>query len=248
MQEKVFFENSNGIKLCGILSNNGNPVIILCHGFSTSKESRTYVKLEAMLNDKGFSTFRFDFFGHGESGGKFEDITISEAVDDVLNAIKFLKRKGYARIGLMGSSFGGMASLLAASRTNELFVLALKCPVSDYLGKLVVQGGVGQWKEKGYCYYESGDGRKLKLNYSFLEDAEKVSGYEAAKKIRIPTLIVHGDKDETVPVDQSKKTASIIENCRLEVIEGEDHHFSKDNETVLKLISEFIAEEASCFL
>ncbi|MFQ5834453.1 MAG: alpha/beta hydrolase family protein [bacterium] len=253
MQKKLFFENTKENKLCGILanptSNKEKPVIILCHGFSTSKDSYTNIRLEKILNEKGISTFRFDFFAHGESEGEFEDITISEAVDDILNAIRFLKELGYSKIGLVGSSFGGLASVIAASKTDDLFILALKSPVSGYLGKLVVEETkkeIETWKEKGFIYYTSGDGGELKVNYSFFEDAEKVNGYEAAKKIKIPTLIVHGDNDESVPIEQSKKIVDLIENSKLEIIESADHRYSKpeDFEKMLDLISKFIMENS----
>ncbi len=253
MQEKLFFENSRGSRLCGILanptSNKDRPIMILCHGFSTSKDSYTYVRLEEILNGKGISTFRFDFFAHGESEGEFEDITISEAVDDILNAIRFLKESGYLKIGLVGSSFSGIASVIVASKTDDLFILALKSPVSDDLGKLVAQESkqeIKTWKEKGFIYYTSSDGRGLKLNYSFFEDDEKVNGYEAAKKIKIPTFIVHGDSDESVPIEQSKKIVGLIENSRLEIIEGADHRYSKpeDFEKMLGLISEFVIKNS----
>jgi len=88
MKDKVFFKNSRGNRLCGILSDptedKSNPIIILCHGFSSSKNGRTYQALESKLNTEEISIFRFDFFGHGESYGLFEDITTSEAVDDVM--------------------------------------------------------------------------------------------------------------------------------------------------------------------
>jgi len=218
MQNKLFFKNSKGNKLCGILSNptssKEKPIIILCHGFSSSKDSQTYIRLEKRLNDKGISTFRFDFFGHGESEGKFEDITISEAVDDVLNAIKFIRDLDYKRSGLFGSSFGGMAAIIAASKTRDLFVLALKSPVSDYHGKIITNE----------------------------MDSKKNIGYKAAKKIKIPTLIVHGDKDKTVPIEQSKKTASLIKNCKLEIIKGADHRYTnpKDFEKMIDLVTKFI--------
>lgn len=253
MQEKLFFENNRGNRLCGILanptSNKNGPIMILCHGFTTSKDSYTYIRLEKILNGKGISAFRFDFFAHGESEGEFEDITISEAVDDILNAIRFLKELGYSKIGLVGSSFGGIASVIVASKTDHLFILALKSPVSDDLGKLVAQESkqeIKTWKEKGSIYYTSSDGRGLKLNYSFFEDDKKVNGYEAAKKIKIPALIVHGDNDESVPVEQSKKIAGLMENSRLEIIQGADHRYSKpeDFERMLGLISEFIIKNS----
>lgn len=253
MQKKLFFENNKGDKICGVLSNptsdKQKPIIISCHGFTTSKESSTCVSLERILNKHSIATFRFDFFGHGESEGKFEDITISEAVNDILNAIKFLKAKGYSKIGLVGSSFGGMASILAASKTDDLFVLALKCPVFDLLGKLISQVNrypVEKWKEKGFIWHTNAVGKKSKLKYSFFEDAEKVKGYEAAKKIKIPILIVHAGEDKSVPVEQSIKAAGLIEDCRLEIIKGANHEFSnpEDLKEVLDLISEFIIENS----
>lgn len=252
MQEKLFFENTKGNKLCGILANptsdKEKPVMILCHGFNTSKDSYTNVRLEKILSEQGISTFRFDFFAHGESEGTLEEITISEAIDDVLNAVRFLKELGYSKIGLVGSSFGGMASVIAASKTDDLLILALKSPVSGHLGKLVAQEAKQQiktWKEKGFIYYTSSEERKIKLDYSFFEDAEKANGYEAAQKIKIPTVIVHGDKDESIPVEQSKKLAGLIKSSNLEIIEGADHRYSKpeDFEKMLDFISKFIIEE-----
>jgi alpha/beta superfamily hydrolase len=253
MKQKIFFKNSKGNKLCGILSNPASqkekPIIILCHGFSTSKEGRTYVRLEEILNNKGISTFRFDFFGHGESEGKFEEITTFEAVDDIQNAIRFLRESGYKKIGLVGSSFGGMASIITASKTNALYVLALKSPVSDYLGLVHNREDgkeIEKWREQGFIEVAGVDGETRILGYSFYEEAEKVKAYEVAKSIKIPTLIVHGDEDETVPIEQSKKTASLIQNCRLEVIEGADHTYSQSEhfEKMLDLISDFIIEQS----
>lgn len=249
MEEKLYFKNSKGLNLCGILSNptsnKEKPLIILCHGFGSSKNSRTHVELQRKLNKFGVSTFRFDFFGHGESEGKFEDITISEAMNDILSTVKFMKSKGYSKIGLFGSSFGGIASLMAASKTEELFVLALKSPVSNFEEKLhttTSKEDMNKWKKKGYYYYVRSDGERKKVNYSFFDDCKNSDGYEAAKKINIPTLIVHGDNDEAVPISQSKKTAALIQNCTLKIIRGADHKYSKpeDFEKMIKFLSTFI--------
>ena len=253
MQEKLFFENSRGSKLVGILSNPSGSkeglIVVFCHGFDASKQSETYLRLEKTLNERDIPTFRFDFFGHGESEGKFEDITISEAVDDALQAIAFVKGRGFSKIALFGSSFGGMAALLAAANAPGLQLLALKSPVSDSLGKIAAEEDkvdVSEWKKNGFIWHESSRMGRQKLNYSFFEDAERVSGFEAAKKIRVPTLIVHGDEDKVVPVEQSRKTASLIPNCRLEIIEGADHKYSKPEgfERMLKLVSGFVVENS----
>jgi len=251
MQEKIYFSNSKGDKLCGILSNpqtNFNlPVIILCHGFTTSKNSPSYIKFEQIFNNKNIATFRFDLFGHGESEGDFENITISEGVDDILNAIKYSKKKGFSKIGLVGSSFGGIASIMAASKTNDLFVLALKSPVSNYLEREYrrrTKQEIEKWKSEGFVIHMNSRGEKRKLNYSFFEDYKNNNGYEVAKKIKIPVLIVHGDQDKSIPVEQSKKTISILENGKLEIIKGASHYYSNPEyfDKMIKLISDFIID------
>ena len=90
---------------------------------------------------------------------------------------------------------------------------------TDDLGEFVemplvnqVRPRVQEWKEKGFMYYTTTKGEKLKLNYSFFEDAEKVKSYEEAAKITIPTIIVHGDKDKNVPIEQSKELTKIIKD------------------------------------
>jgi len=215
------------------------------HGFSTSKNSDTYVSLAKNLDDYKISSFRIDFYGHGESDGKFENVTISEAVDDLLQAIKFLKSQRYKMVGLMGGSFGGIASIMTASKSKDLYLLVLKSPVSNYLEKEMETKNkkeLENWKMKGYRYYLSGDGRKLKLNYTFFEDFKNNNGFKAAPKIKVPTLIVHGDKDEAVPYKQSVKTSKLILNCTLHTVKGANHHYdgNGNKEEALKVMTKFI--------
>ncbi len=249
MKKKLFFKNSQGLKLCGILSNPTSQkdklIVILCHGFLRSKEGRTYLSLEEILNKTEISTFRFDFFGHGQSEGNFEDITTSEAVDDVLKAIEFIKELGYQKTGLFGSSFGGLASILAAAQRDDLHLLALKSPVVDYLSLMQREDNVEEikeWQERGFTWITTPGGQKLRLNFSFFEDAQKINGFKAAANIKAPTLIVHGAEDKTVPLEQSKKAASLIPQCRLEIIKGADHSYSKPEhfQKMLELAADFI--------
>lgn len=253
MEKKIYFKNSKGDRLCGILNNptknKNKPIIVLAHGFSTSKDSDTYTSLAERLEKHNISTLRFDFYGHGESEGKFEDITISEAVDDVLQAIKYLKSIDYKKIGLMGSSFGGIASMIAASKSKDLYVLALKSPVSNYLDKEIEtrsKAELSEWKEKGWRTYVSGDGRKHRLNYSFYEDFKNNDAYKVAPSMKIPTLIVHGDKDKIVPYKQSIKTSKLIPNCKLHTIKGCNHHYDvpEHREELYQAIVHFIVEKS----
>ncbi len=251
MEEKVYFKNPDGLKLCGILSNpkedSNIPMIILCHGFSSSKNASTYLLLQEKLNAHGFATLRFDFFGHGESEGEFADITLSQAVEDVSCALEFLKSKGFSKFGLIGSSFGGNTAILSAARFKELSVLGLRAPVSNYIGHLIAKHsnvGIDEWKKQGFIDYNSGRRGKLKLNYSFFEDAKKHDGFNEALKISIPTIIVHGMVDDIVPFEQSQKLNQIIKHSRLVALPHSNHSFKYegDREKCVQILVDFIID------
>ena len=133
MQEKIYFKDNEGKKICGILSGDtSGTVMLLIHGFSSSKESSTYVNLEEEFNRKRISTFRIDLYGHGESEGKFENQTISSGAKDIISSIDFVRKKGYKSINLFGSSCGGLMVLVAALKEPNLSKIGLKAPISNY--------------------------------------------------------------------------------------------------------------------
>lgn len=249
MSEKIYFCNSKGDKLCGILSNPNNnsdkPIVILCHGFTVSKDSSSNIKLEEIMNKEGIATLKIDLFAHGESEGNFEEITVSEAVDDIMQAVNYVQQQGFERIGLVGESFSGIASTIVASKIDTLSLLVLISPVSDYEEVWKWRRSDDEmelWKQNGHDFYTNSRGERRKLNYSFVEDFRNYDAYELAKNIKIPTLIVHGDADKTVPLEQSKKIAAIIPHCALEIIKDADHTYS-DGEHFNKMIdkaSQFI--------
>lgn len=251
MKNSIFFKNSQKLRLRGILSEvrglKKSPLVILCHGLASSKDGKTAAGLEKRLNRVGISTLRFDFFGHGQSQGAFEDLTVTEAVDNIFRALEVGRERGFAKIGLVGSSFGGFASLIAACETEEFAALALKAPVIEYreknLQNLALQE---QWKKQGYLHFPGPEGKTLKLNYSFAEDAEQYNGYAIASRGQVPIYIVHGEKDDVVPLEQSLKLSRIVsDRCELKVLAGVDHNFDGPGqiEEALRLITEFLVKK-----
>ncbi|HJY98169.1 MAG TPA: alpha/beta fold hydrolase [Patescibacteria group bacterium] len=253
MERKVFFRHPSGENLCGILvtpdEKRTSPVFILVHGHSSNKNTKNLVKLSEILQREAIATFRIDLFGHGESGGRFEDATITKASESILSAIQYLEGLGYNKIGLLGSSYGGISSIIAASKTKDLFALALKSPVCNYAelyNSQLTKKQLEDWKKTGFYPYFSGDSRELRLSYAFYEDAKKNDGYEAIKNIGVPVLIVHGDKDTDVPLAQSLKLIKLAGNAQLKIIKGSDHRYTNEKHTdeMIRLISEFMIKEA----
>ncbi|MEK7652311.1 MAG: alpha/beta fold hydrolase [Patescibacteria group bacterium] len=249
--EKLFFKNSKGDKLCGLLSVVGDDrdmIAILCHGHSSGKNNKTWQTLEPILLENNISVFRFDFYGNGESDGKFEESNLTETTDDILCAIDYVKRLNFKRIVLAGSSFGGLSSIMAASKSKDLYALVLKSPVSDYFEvdlKILGETGIKEWKEKGVRAYTFGDlNRGLILNYSFMEDYLKYDAYDAAEKIQVPTLIVHGNEDQIVPFSQSQKLLRHLKDGELIAVSGADHSYTdqKKFDEMIKYIADYIVK------
>ncbi|PIR03807.1 MAG: hypothetical protein COV59_04000 [Candidatus Magasanikbacteria bacterium CG11_big_fil_rev_8_21_14_0_20_39_34] len=247
----VFFPDTQGNSLCAILSepkeNELSPIVILCHGFTTSKDSTKNQTFEKLFNACNIATIRIDFFGHGESDGNFEEITLSKAKDDILSTIQDLTKIGYTKIGLVGSSFGGMSSILACAQTDALCCLALTSPVSNYHDKHLqdyTKQELLDWKNKGYIIYENGKGEKMRLNYTFFLDAIINDGYVSAKDIKVPTLIVHGEKDTVVPIEQSRKLVTLLQAGKLIEVSGEGHKYKtpENFEKMIDLIFQFTKE------
>jgi len=249
MSKKIFFENSKGNKICGILTTpklKTKKIAILLHGFSSSKDCPTNLALEKILIADNIAVFRLDSYGRGDSEGKFEDITLSKTIDETKKAIELVKNQGYSKIALVGYSFGGMTAIAIASQI-PLAAVAFKSPVSEKLGEILANKSgytLEEWKEMGYINYRSGSNLRFKVNYSLHLDTKNSELYKKAKKITAPTLIVHGDKDSIVPLEQSLKLNKAIPNSELKIVKGADHNYSepKNFKKMVSLISQHLSK------
>ncbi len=229
--ERVRFDNGETAAILTTPDTAGPfPVVLLCHGFLSSKESATNRALSQRLPALGIATLRFDFFGHGESRGPFQELTLTRCLNQTKVALSWLKAFGSPRIGLIGGSFGGLVALHTAAQCADLSVLGLKCPVFDYpplWRERLGEAGMRGWQEEGNLSF-MGPAGKARLGYAFYEDLARYDGERAAAEIRCPTRIVHGDADEYVPVSQSQRLlAGIRGEQDLVLLRGANHDFSE---------------------
>lgn len=251
MESSFSFLDPSGRRVASILTTpdgDTDKIAVLCHGFLSGKNSSTNKTLTRLLTDRGIATFRFDFFGHGESDGPFEQITNTLAVDQARAAIDLVRRKGYRRIGLMGSSFGGLVATLVAAQWTDLACLALKCPVVDFAEELRLEFGeaeMAQWKATDTVPNIMGGPDRIALRYAFYEDCLRRIAYEPARSITAPTIIVQGDHDEHVPLHQSQRLYEALQvRKRMEVLPGADHQFTKaeDFTRMTNMIADWLTE------
>jgi len=250
MEQDLSFSDPQGHRVAAVLTapaSQTDRIAVLCHGFLSGKRSTTNTTLTRLLTAQGIATFAFDFFGQGDSEGPFETLTTTTAVAQAHAALDLVRHKGFRRLGLMGSSFGGLVAILTAAQRRDLACLALKCPVVDFAEELRLTLGDNEmtlWKETGTIPNIMGGGERIKLRYAFYEDSLRRIAYEPAQTITAPTLIVQGDQDECVPLHQSRQLADAL-TCpnRLEIIQGANHQFTKrpDFNRMTTLIADWLA-------
>ncbi|HET7439193.1 MAG TPA: alpha/beta fold hydrolase [Nitrospira sp.] len=243
------FQDEWGHRVSAILSRPEQPtgtVVVLCHGFLSNKNSTTNKTLTRVLNERGLATCRFDFFGHGESEGSFEDITTSLAVGQAAAAVAHVTSQGYKRIGLVGSSFGGLVSILTTAQLQAIACLALKCPVVDFAEELRLEFGpdeMARWQATDTIPNLMGGTERVRLKYRMYEDCLQQIAYGPAAHITAPTLIVQGEQDELVPLHQSRLLLEALRGPkRLDMLPGADHQFTRgeDFRTMTTAITEWL--------
>ena len=233
-ETRLAFQDNANHSTAAILTepaHKSDRVVILCHGFLSSKESRTNLRLTRLLVAQEISTFRFDWFGMGESEGEFGHLTVSKCCDQLERAITLLHERGYHTLGLIGSSFGGLISILVGQDHPELQAIGLKCPVPDFPEMLEQEfglDGIGEWKRTNYFPNVTGGTAPFFLDFAFYESCRACNAYEAAYNINAPVLIVHGKQDELVPLHQIHRLESILPgNKKLVLLPEADHQFGR---------------------
>jgi len=244
---KITFKNKEGLKLVGILDrpkNKTKTCIILCHGRSGRKNEQGLVLLADGLVKAGFSTFRFDFRGHGESEGKDYEMTISGEKKDLEAAYGLLIKKGYNKFGLLATSFAGVVVSYFSPKHKKIRALTLLCTRLDFSS--YYKSYIGKKEEKllksqGFIQMSNNfrGGKKL------FEETLKVNPIIELRKLNIPIMFVHGDKDSYVPYKESVKYSKELK-AKLVTINGGQHFFIDKNRThvnqVLRATTEFFTK------
>ncbi|HPP07303.1 MAG TPA: alpha/beta hydrolase [Syntrophorhabdaceae bacterium] len=187
------------------------PCVILSHGLVSSKESPKYIALSDAFREKNIATCRFDYHGCGESTGKIEETTLTirlENLDIITEFVLNHRAIDKERIGLMGSSFGGVTSIVKAARDKRI-----RC--------------VSFWSTP-YKLEKRGDEdiSGIKFKDEIFEDFSRYNILSEAERASCG-LGIHGDSDEVVPYQEGIEIFNHIrEPKRFELIHGADHVFS----------------------
>ena len=199
-------------------------IVVLGHGVTGNKDRPLVVALAEALSNDGISTLRMSFSGNGDSEGRFEDSTISKEVEDLRCVIDALGAVGVLRAS-RDTRLVGLVSLAGMVHT-ESFAQREFADVTP---------------DEGFMWDEP----TCPLSQAYINDTAAIGTVVTrAPSIQIPWLLVHGTKDDLVPLQDSLDIFEIAnEPKQLVQIEGADHMFSEHTPDMIKVVHEWVRKQ-----
>ena len=202
-------------------------IVVLGHGVTGNKDRPFIVALGEGLAAAGVPVLRFSFSGNGASEGNFTDSTISKEVDDLGAVLDVLN--GYT-ICYVGHSMGGAVGVLRTSEDSRIQLLVSLAGMTHT--KAFAQREFGDViPDEGFMWDEP----DCPLSQVYMDDLTQIDTVvDRSSQITVPWLLVHGDEDDVVPIEDSHDLlAKANGQTQFITIEGANHVFSDEYTPVM---------------
>ena len=231
METPVTFKNKKGLQLVGMLhmpeSGKSKKTVIICPGFGGTKTQKMFVEIARALAMQNFCVLRFDFTGHGDSQGSYEDYSIKNESYDLDCAVKFLETFetiNTENIGLVGHSLGAAISVMYAKENKNVKSLVLLAPALNLRELMLL------WYTKRQIYDLKLKGKidteKHTITKEFFDEAHGLNITGDFMSLEIPKFVIHGKEDETIPVEYTTPfLKEESETFKIEILENVEHKF-----------------------
>src|SRR6201996_1973751 len=207
------------------------PTVVFLGGFRSDMTGTKAVALETWAQQSGHAFLRFDYLGHGQSSGRFEDGTIGRWLDDSLAVLDQLTS---GKLVLVGSSMGGWLSLLVAlKRPERLAGVVLIAAAPDFTERMLLAG----LSPEDRTVLER-DGRLERpsqyspepsvFTWKLIEEGRNHLVLDKQLALPCPVRLLHGQSDPDVPWEYSLQIARHLEAPEVitTFIKGGDHRLS----------------------
>jgi pimeloyl-ACP methyl ester carboxylesterase len=215
------------------------PGLFWLGGFNSDMKGTKALALDAWAAEQGRASVRFDYSGHGESGGAFIDGTIGRWLEE--SVAVFERFCGGPQV-VVGSSMGGWMALLLAREIAKrdairasLAGLVLIAPAPDFTEQLMWNGFTPEIQReiqtRGVWLRPSpyGDGAPYPITRALIEEGRDHLLLGSAIKVGCPVHILQGAQDPDVPWQHAFALAQRLpaEDVVLTVIQDGDHRLSR---------------------
>ena len=219
------------------------PGLFWLSGFNSDMAGTKAVALDEWAAAQGRACVRFDYSGHGVSGGRFEDGTIGRWQEEA-TAVHARFCAGPQIV--IGSSMGGWIALLLArelaKRGSPLHGLVLIAPAADFTEALMWNGFPAKVKKQierdGVWMRPSDYGEPYPITRALIEDGRKHLILGASIDVGCPVRILQGAKDADVPWKHAFALAHRLpaDDVVLTMIQDGDHRLSRPQD-IARLIA-----------
>lgn len=218
------------------------PAVVIVHGFKGFKDWGMFPPLADRLARAGFVAVSFNLSGSGvDAAGnfvfpeRFAHDTISAGLTDLERVLDALAAGTLAvappsSIGLLGHSRGGGIAILSAARDPRVTALVTWASISSV--HRWPPHVIAEWRRSGkHDIVNTRTGEILPLHTDVLDDneqnADRLDIVAAAGRITAPWLLIHGDADEAVLLEEGERLAAVLRHpaSRHEWIHGGLHTF-----------------------
>tara|TARA_R110000751_G_scaffold152166_8_gene257259 strand:- start:27910 stop:28665 length:756 start_codon:yes stop_codon:yes gene_type:complete len=212
----------------------GKLTFVWMCGFKSDISGTKVLRLEDWANRTGHGFLAFDYSGHGESDGAFEDGTVSQWRADALAAID---SQTDGPLVIVGSSMGGWMALLAAlARPDRVKGLVLVAPAPDFTEKLMwpefPAEAQAEIMEQGFTLRPSDYDEPYTITRALIEDGRKWQVLDKPIAFDGPVRILQGMQDADVPWTHAARLVDALtaSDLTITLIKDGDHRLSREQD------------------
>ena len=225
-----YLETGTGRRIAYRRTRGRGPGVVFLGGFRSDMEGTKAIHLERWAKSRGLPFLRFDYSGHGASGGAFEDGSIGDWAEDAAAALGALTQ---GRQILVGSSMGGWIALLLARAMPErvagiVGVAAAPDFTEDDMLPSLTEEESARLESDGRIERPSEYGEPLVITRRLLEEGRGQLVLRSALPLPFPVRLLHGTEDADVRLTVPLRLIEHAEgdDIRLTLVKGADHRFS----------------------
>ena len=249
-EETGRFDRGDGVELAWRRRAGRGPGVVFLGGFNSDMTGTKAEELSAFCAAEGRAFLRFDYSGHGASGGRFVDGTIGRWAEDAACALDRLTEGPQV---LVGSSMGGwIALLLALRRPGRVAALVGIAAAPDFTAR-IVETLPAEAREaiarEGVWRRPSGYGDPYPITRALLEEGERHMLLSGGRPIPIsaPVRLLHGQRDPDVPWGLSLRVAEAVasQDVQVALVKDGDHRLSRPQDLALlrRTLGALLAED-----
>ena len=203
-------------------------LVIMCHGLNADKNFPLLTELADQLHRQGIATLEFDFNGHGESEGRFSEMTIPNEIEDLEQVLAYAQDLHFVDdIALVGHSQGAVvAAMVAGKHPDDIKAVVLLAPASSVRDD-VVRGNLFGIDFNPLDLPDSlvlSNG--IALGYRYLKTVSNLPIFETAANYHGSACIIHGTGDHLVPYTCGERFHQTWSNSEYYLLDYYDHNFT----------------------